>query len=96
MAYYVNMHDTFLSGWGPARNGRSIYCVRCDTLEQAEAIERAAKERSEMRRVTIADKPRRARPGDHVAVKRAADLGGPWLRYWPGEHPRAVTLDVGE
>lgn len=93
MVFYVNMTDRFMSGWGLAKR-RSYMSVRCDTIEQAEAIERAAKDRSEMRYVVIAQRPRRAQAGDHVSVKDFADLGGPWLRYWPGEHPKAATRDA--
>ena len=78
---YVNMTDRFMSGWGLAPR-RSHLCIRCETYAQAKAIERAARDRSEMRRISIADRPRRARAGDHVSVKAFADMGGPWLRYW--------------
>lgn len=84
MSFWVNMHDTFMSGWGTARHGRSLYCVECETYEQAEAIAKAATDRSEMRRVAIATRPRRRRSGDIVTVKKFTDLGGPWLAYWRG------------
>lgn len=93
MAFYVNMTDRFMSGWGLAPR-RSYLCIACETLEQAEAIERAAKDRSEMRYVTIAAKPRRGRAGDHVSVKDFAEMGGPWLRYWRGPHAKAETRDA--
>jgi hypothetical protein len=60
--YYVNMHDTFMSGWGPAKNGRSLYCIKCATKEQATAAYLAALERKEMTNVRISERPRRARP----------------------------------
>lgn len=82
MPFYVNMTDSFLSGWGGAARGRSLYCVRCETLPQAEAVERAAHDRPEMKRVVIADRPRRARPGDHCDVVDFAQLGGKWLQYY--------------
>lgn len=81
MPFFVNMNDKLLSGWGGAANGRSIYCVQCDTYSQARAIEKAALARSEMQRVAIADKPRKGRAGDHVRVVSVSDIGGPWLQY---------------
>lgn len=91
--YYVNMVDRFMSGWGGADGGVSRYSVQCDTLEQAEAIERAARERSEMRYVGISRVPARKRSTrDHVSIRRVSDLGGPWLRYLPGWYPAAVTF----
>lgn len=84
MPYYVNMRDKFMSGWGGAAGGISYYCVECDTLQQAEAIEKAARQRDEMRYVTIASKPRRKRSSrDHVSIKHVSGLGGPWLAYMP-------------
>lgn len=78
---YVNMNDKFLSGWGHAAGGRSIYCIECDTREQADAVERAALDRPEMKYVTIAGAPRKGRKGDHVKIEHVSGLGGPWLSY---------------
>lgn len=78
---YVNMHDTALSGWGKARDGRSLLSIRCDTWAQAEAIEKAAKERPEMKRVGISRSSRMGREGDHLAIKDFEEMGGPWLQY---------------
>jgi hypothetical protein len=78
---YVNMTDKFMSGWGLAPN-RSHYCVKCETSEQADAIEKAARDRKEMVHITTSTRPRKARRGDHVKVVNFADLRGPWLRYW--------------
>ena len=80
MAYYVNMTDKFMSGWGEARGGASYLCVECETLEQAKAIEMAARKRPEMIRVMIADRPRR-RSGSHTSVKPFSKMGGPWLDF---------------
>lgn len=95
MAVYVNMVDRFMSGWGLASGGRSRMSVRCETREQADAIEKAARERSEMRYVTLSDRPARKRsPHDHVSIKDFSTMGGPWLRYWPHAHPKGATRDV--
>ena len=86
MTFYVNMVDKFMSGWGKAKNGRSILVIECDTLEEAEAIEKAAWHRSEMKYISISSTPRRTRTGDHVAMKTIDELGGPWLRYMPSTY----------
>ena len=94
---YVNMNDSFMSGWGGAARGRSILCIRCETWADARRIERAAEERSEMRRIAISENPRRGRPGDHISVKRACDLGGPWLRHFPpGTTPEAPADETAK
>lgn len=77
--YYVTMTDKFLSGWGPATGKVNKLVIECNTYEQAAQIERAAKRRSEMRRVGI----RTSKPyyGAHVLTswKKFEDMGGPWL-----------------
>ena len=80
---WVNMTDKAMSGWGKAP-GKSIYCIACDTRAEADAIEKAAHERSEMRYITVASAPRRARRhGDHVSIRHVSELGGSWVRYLP-------------
>jgi hypothetical protein len=79
---WVNMHDKFMSGWGLAKHGRSLYCIRCDNWPQAEAVMRAAEKRPEMKRLNYADAPRRARGADIVTIKHFSDLGGPWLEFY--------------
>lgn len=78
MKYYVTMTDKFMSGWGMAANKINKMIVECDTWQQAEQIKRAARNRSEMRRVNIrATKPRY---GAHVVEswKTWDDLGPIW------------------
>ena len=82
--FYVNMTDKFMSGWGLAPH-KSYLSVACDTLEQAQAVEKAARLRPEMRYVTIASRPRRGGAGCHTSIKAFADLGGPWLAFVEGQ-----------
>lgn len=84
MPKYVNMTDSFMSGWGKAGGGKSYLSIMCDNYEQAEAIAKAAEDRSEMKHVAVANEPRRG-AGSHTSVKHAADLGGPWLKYMSPE-----------
>jgi len=76
--YYVTMTDKFMSGWGRAHGKINKMVVECDTYEEAAQIERAARRRSEMRRVNI----RTSKPyyGDHVLTswKAYGDLSGSW------------------
>lgn len=78
MAFYVCMTDKFMSGWGMARDKTNIYCVECDTYEQAEQIEQAAQRRSEMKRIRINSNPPRSTPRNLITRKHYNDLGGPW------------------
>lgn len=78
MTYYVTMTDKFMSCWGCARGKINKLVIECATYDQAAQIERAAKTRSEMRRVGI----RTSKPyyGAHVLTswKTYADMGGMW------------------
>ena len=78
MIFYVTMTDKFMSGWGAANGKTNKMIVECDTIEQAEQIERAARRRSEMKYVNICAS--RPRYGSHVleSFKTYADLSGPW------------------
>ncbi len=86
---YVRMTDKFMSGWGQARGMTNVMVVACETPEQAEAVEKAARERSEMRRVEICLSKPRNRPGILYSHKQFSDLGGPWLAFYHGERKEA-------
>ena len=79
MTYYVTMTDKFMSGWGQATGKTNKLVIACDTIEQAELIEKNARKRSEMRYVNI----RSTKPsyGGHILTswKTFSDMGGPWL-----------------
>lgn len=76
--YYVTMTDKFMSGWGDARGKINKLVIECDTYGDAAQIARAARQRSEMRRVNI----RLTKPyyGAHVLTswKTYGELSGPW------------------
>ena len=80
--YYVTMTDTFMSGWGHAKNMKNKYIVSCDTMEQAEAIEDAANDRDEMKYVCI----RLTKPyygaGYLETWKTFDELGDVWKKYY--------------
>jgi len=78
------MTDNFMSGWGAARNMTNVMVVQCETREQADAIERAAQDRREMKRVLICSSMPKNRPGVLCSVKAFSDLSGPWLAYYNG------------
>lgn len=76
--FYVTMTDKYLSGWGVSEGKTNKLIIECDTIEQAEQIERAARNRSEMRYVNI----RMTKPhySAHVLEtwKSWGDLGEVW------------------
>ena len=78
MKYYVTMTDKFMSGWGMAAGKTNKMIVECETWQQAEQIERAARARSEMRYVNI--RTSRPRYGSQVVEswKTWDDLGTIW------------------
>lgn len=50
---WVTMSDTFLSGWGPAKNKVSKLVIECDDVYEAAVVYRNAKRRGEMKYVNI-------------------------------------------
>lgn len=78
MKYYVTMTDKFMSGWGVADGKKNKLIIQCDTWQQAEQIERAAHDRSEMRYINICTK--KPRYGSNVVEswKTWDDLGPIW------------------
>lgn len=76
--FYVTMTDKFMSGWGMAKGKTNKLIIICDTIEQAEQIKRAARRRSEMRRVNI--RTTKPRYGSHVleSWKTWGELGEIW------------------
>ena len=81
MTFFVSMTDNFMSGWGGAASRKSKYVVACDTLAQAEQIERVAKNmRTYMAYVNITSKEPKFYPLRRYQVTRKtwSDLGGIW------------------
>ena len=74
--FYVTMTDKFMSGWGHAQNKTNKLIIECNTIDEAEQIERAARRRNEMKYVNICT--RRPRYGAHVVEswKTYADMTG--------------------
>lgn len=85
MTLYVNMQDKFMSGWGAAKGGRSLFCIRCATETQAHAAYAVAKERKEMRNVRISAQPRTPLKGDHRKIVDFYQLGPVWKYHLPEE-----------
>lgn len=60
--FYVTALDTFMSGWGPARDRKNVLVIPCESEEEAAVVAANARGRSEMEQVCIhTDKP--ALPG---------------------------------
>jgi hypothetical protein len=76
--FYVTMTDKFMSGWGYAAGKTNKMIVACDTIAQAEQIERVAQRRPEMRYVNI--RTTKPRYGANVVEswKTWDDLGTIW------------------
>jgi len=84
--WFVRMTDKFMSDWGAAVNQKNVLVVACDDYEQALAIEKAAKDRPEMRRVMIVSKPPRAYRGIMISRRHFGEMGGPWLDFYGTGH----------
>ena len=78
MKYYVTMTDKFMSGWGIAKDKTNKMIVVCDTWQQAEQIESAARKRPEMKYINI--RTTKPRYGSNVVEswKCWDDLGDIW------------------
>lgn len=55
--YYVVSEDTFMSGWGHAKDKRNIVVVPCDDYDTAERVFDYAKSRSDQKKVRINTTP---------------------------------------
>ena len=78
MTFFVRMTDSFMSNWGRSQGMKNVFVVECDTLDQAETIERNAKNRSEMKYVKIVDKFPRSRSGVLYSTEHYDNLGRIW------------------
>jgi len=78
MKFYVTMTDKFMSGWGLSEGKINKMIVECETLEQAEQIQRAARNRREMRRVNIRSTKPRYGSGVLESWKTWDELGPIW------------------
>lgn len=79
--YYVSMTDKFMSGWGAAKNVTNKLVIICDSIEQAETVERNALKRSEMRYVNLClNKPRYPESRYLTTWKSFSDLGTIWTQ----------------
>lgn len=87
---YVRMTDKFMSGWGACENKRNVLVIVCDDWRQAEAIRRAALDRSEMQRVAIVGDMPRARRGVLYSVKTFADMPG-WHEFYTAPGARVTA-----
>lgn len=82
MKLYVRMTDKFMSGWGVTKNKASVLVIECDTWDQALAIQKAANDRPEMRRVAICSQPPRSRPNVLLTYRPFSECSGSWLAYY--------------
>jgi hypothetical protein len=78
---YVSMTDKFMSGWGEATNKTNKYIIICENLEQAKAIERNAKKRSEMKYINICfNKPKYNTKQYLCSWRKFSELGDIWTK----------------
>ena len=81
MNFYVTMIDKFLSGWGMAKGKKNRLVIRCDTLEQANTVAKNARDRKEMKNVTVTDKNPYFNPTvNYVSRKLYRELGEVWTK----------------
>jgi hypothetical protein len=74
------MTDKFLSGWGNARNKTNKFIIECETMHQAETIEKNAQKRNEMKYINICLK--RPRYGKNILESwvKFDELGENWKK----------------
>lgn len=76
--WYVTMTDKFMSGWGMAEGKINKLIIECETYEEAETIERNARNRNEMKFVHVTrTKPRYGR-NVLPSWKKYTDMGAIW------------------
>ena len=86
---YMVATDAFLSGWGGATGGRSLYAVACHDGEEADIVEDNFRNRTEFRRVRWvtslrADGTPRLRmgAGDHLAIVDRGRAANFYIRHY--------------
>jgi len=73
--YYVTMTDTFLSGWGQAKNKIAKFVNECETLEEAAIVADNARCRTDQKCVNIVySKPYYNKDRYHVQYKTKTDM----------------------
>lgn len=65
---FVVCEDSFMSGWGKAKGGRSLYALAILDGEQEPIVTANAHARSEMKRVRFNLQLPRLRDGDHLKI----------------------------
>ncbi len=65
---FVVCTDTFLSGWGGASEGRSLYALAVDNDDEAWMVLNNARDRSDMKRVRFVKTLPKLRAGDHLSI----------------------------
>ena len=65
---YVVATDSFMSGWGGAKGGRSLYAIAVTSRDEIDVVMDNMKARSEMKRVRYNLSPPATRPGDHLKI----------------------------
>ena len=74
--FYVVMTDSFMSGWGDAEGQTNKLVIGCDTWDRAQELQRKAKQRSEMKYVSIrVTKPYYNKQRILVSYKDEKDIG---------------------
>lgn len=77
--YYVNMTDTFLSGWGHAKNKKNKLLIGCDTYKEAETVAENAKHRGDQKHINIcSNRPRFS--NNHVVSYHDKTDYGSWFK----------------
>ena len=76
---YVTMTDKFMSNWGRAKGLINKFIVECESWEDAEKIEYAAKKRREMKYINISLKKPYYNPNKYlVSFVKFDELGKIW------------------
>lgn len=91
MTIYVSMIDTFMSGWGEAQGENNLHVIECETLDQAEAVLKAAKDRKETEYVSVSTKFPNKRVNRYVRLTQSNfnDLGKVWKKHYRKDHDPA-------
>lgn len=68
--YYVTMTDSFMSGWGRAKDRINKFVIACDNYSQATEIAEKAHKRPEMKYIRIARNIPHYSPGRYLVSYR--------------------------
>ncbi|UGO46513.1 hypothetical protein ABINADI_196 [Bacillus phage vB_BanH_Abinadi] len=73
--YYVTMIDTFMSGWGEAKDRKNKLAFECESYEEAQIVAGNGTGREEMKWIYICANRPKQKKGELLQFKTKEEMG---------------------